>query len=113
MSLARSFRSSAPRLTTFATVATCALLLAGCETMSSGFGNSGPKIAEVEAPDASFSENIESLSEVVKRNPNSAEAYNTRGTAFARVGRYPEAIADFTQAIRLDPNHAAHSHSDE
>ena len=32
--------------------------------------------------------NIASLTDVIQRNPNSAEAYNTRGVAYARIGQY-------------------------
>ena len=81
--------------------------LTGCETTTGTVGLAGPRIAEVETPDASFTDNIGSLTEVVRRNPNSAEPYNTRGSAYARAGRYQEAITDFTQAIRIDQNYAA------
>jgi tetratricopeptide (TPR) repeat protein len=50
--------------------------------------------------------NIESLSDVVQRNPNDATAFNTRGAAFARSGRYSDAIADFNKALQIDPNNA-------
>jgi uncharacterized protein YcfL len=69
------------RLASFASVTITALLLAGCGSTGTNVFATGPRIAEVEAPDASFSENIASLSDVVKRNPESAEAYNTRGAA--------------------------------
>ena len=42
----------------------------------------------------------------MKRNPT-PEAFNTRGVAYARVARYQEAIADFSQAIKLDAGNAA------
>ena len=63
-------------------LAACALLtlgatLAGCDTVGAGRGLSGsaPQIAEV-APDdpAAASANIASLTDVINRNPNSAEA---------------------------------------
>lgn len=85
--------------------------LAGCDTVGgarNGLSGAAPQIAEV-APDdpAAASANIASLTEVINRNPGSAEAYLTRGNAFARNGRMGEAIADFSQAIKLDPNNAA------
>ena len=82
-----------------------ALALTGCETVSRG---SGAGIAEV-VDDKSGAQqvNIESLSDVIAKNPNDANAYNTRGAAYARVGRYQNAIDDFTAAIRINPNYAA------
>ena len=50
--------------------------------------------------------NISSLTEVIQRNPSDPSAYNTRGAAYARVGRYGDAISDFNQALQLDPNYA-------
>ena len=40
------------------------------------------------------------------RDPNDAAAYNDRGVAYARKGKYDRAIQDFDQALRLDPNQA-------
>src|SRR5689334_5631785 len=87
-------------------VAGLALALAGCETISSV--TSSPRVAEVE-DDAAGAQavNIASLSDVVARNPNDPQAYNTRGAAYARVGRYREAIQDFDKAVQLNPNLAA------
>ncbi|MFA6207292.1 MAG: hypothetical protein WC689_13870, partial [Methylocystis sp.] len=57
------------------------IALAGCET-ASGIRPPGRGIAEIADTDAnSASVNIDSLSEVIRRNPSSAEAYNTRGVA--------------------------------
>ena len=36
------------------------------------------------------------------RNPNSVEALNERGLSYAKKGEYDRAIADYTEAIRLD-----------
>ena len=33
-------------------------------------------------------------------------AYNNRGLAYSELEKYPEAIADFTKAIKLDPKDA-------
>ena len=83
------------------------LALAGCET-ASGIRPPGRGIAEIADTDPkAASANIDSLTEVIRRNPSSAEAYNTRGVAYARVGRFSEAIADFSQAVKLDANNAA------
>ena len=37
-----------------------------------------------------------------------ADAYSDRGGCYVETGEYDKAIADFTEAIRLDPNVAAH-----
>ena len=47
--------------------------------------------------------NIESLTAVVDSNPNSAEAYNVRGTSFGQAGSNKEALADFSKDIQRDP----------
>ncbi len=39
------------------------------------------------------------------RHANHAEAYYNRGNALARAGKLQEAIASYTQALQLDPNH--------
>ena len=51
--------------------------------------------------------NIASLTDVIQRNPNDSVAYNTRGIAYAKIGRYQNAIDDFTKAVQLDPKFAA------
>jgi tetratricopeptide (TPR) repeat protein len=38
--------------------------------------------------------------------PQTTEAFLKRGIKFACKGKYEKAIADYTQAIRLDPNNA-------
>ncbi len=90
-------------------VGACALTLAACGTMDGGVnGARGPRFAELDDPNNAnpnaASNNIASLTEVVNRNPNDALALNTRGAAYARAGRFSEAIADFNRAIQLDPN---------
>ena len=82
------------------------MALAGCET-ASGIRPPGRGIAEIADTDPkAASANIDSLSEVIRRNPSSAEAYNTRGVAYARIGRFQEAVGDFTQALKIEPNNA-------
>ena len=85
--------------------ALAALALAGCLTDQVVERPPGRGIAEVSETDPRAAQaNIESLSDVIRRNPSSPEAYNTRGSAYARLGHFQEAVDDFTQAIRLDPN---------
>ena len=41
--------------------------------------------------------------EAIRLEPKSALAYNNRGVAWSVKKDYDRAIADFTEAIRLDP----------
>src|SRR5689334_2695084 len=56
--------------------------------------------AHVAAPSS-----LAALSEAIKRHPDDPQAYNRRGSALSRDGRYPEALADFDDAIALNPNY--------
>jgi tetratricopeptide (TPR) repeat protein len=47
------------------------------------------------------------FSEVIAREPRSAEAYRMRGLAHARAKQYRRAIRDAGEAIRLDPKSSA------
>ena len=86
-------------------IATLGLGLAGCESLSP---SRSAGVAEVvQDTGGNQTANIASLSEVISRNPNDAVAYNTRGAAYARIGRYSDAIADFNKATQIDPNQAA------
>src|SRR5690242_12606710 len=90
--LASSIRRFAPL-----TLTLVALGLAGCETVGGGVTR---HIAVVEEDTQGTSKvNIASLTDVITRNPSDPSAYNTRGAAYARVGRYGDAIADFTKAV--------------
>ena len=82
--------------------------LAGCEAATNIMGKQGTGVAEVanQSPQEAAS-NLASLTDVILRNPASAEAYNTRGVAYARIGKFQEAIADFSQSIKLAPGNAA------
>ncbi len=72
--------------------------LAGCQT--STVDTSWPRPS---TPLRAVHENIASLTEVINANPPDREAYNVRGSAFGRAGRYQEALKDFDQAIALNP----------
>jgi tetratricopeptide (TPR) repeat protein len=81
-----------------------ALGLSACGTTSSG---PAQRIAVVEEDtQGTSSVNISSLSDVIQRNPNDPGAYNTRGAAYARLGRYSDAMSDFAKAVQIDPNFA-------
>jgi len=49
---------------------------------------------------------IEYLSEAIRQNPDFAEAYGGRGSAYAELKQYQRAIQDFDTIIRLKPNDA-------
>src|SRR5664280_2136683 len=108
MAIAKSAKRAMPlRATPYALAALAAFSLAGCESTSNVIGKSGTGVAEVanQSPQEAQA-NLASLTDVVQRNPNSAEAYSTRGVAYAKIGKFPEAIADFSQAIKISPNAA-------
>jgi Flp pilus assembly protein TadD len=53
-----------------------------------------------------FQQAISDFTQVITINPNNAEAYNNRGTAYDGIKDYSSAIRDFTQAITINPNYA-------
>src|SRR5258708_23958254 len=63
-------------------------LVAGCQTQPSNFG----KPDDMVDPAAGSQANIGSLSAVIAKNPNDANGYNVRGTAYRRAGKLREAI---------------------
>ncbi len=77
-----------------------ALLAAACAQPSSDW-------TICRAPQGDFTAQERACSTVIERQESGgdvAEAYRNRGGARARLGRDEEAIADFTQAIHLEPN---------
>jgi tetratricopeptide (TPR) repeat protein len=46
-------------------------------------------------------------SRAISGKQNTAPAYNNRGLAYYELKQYKEAVADYTQAIKLDPAYAA------
>src|SRR6478752_835820 len=87
------------RLSRAATIL-AALVLCGCGTTSIGTMADDPDAAQATPA------NIASLSEVIQRNPNDAQAYNMRGTVLGRANRNQEALADFDRAVGIDANYA-------
>lgn len=85
-----------------AAVAVCAIALASCTT--SRTMTPVTTMNDTEGVAAGSEVNLASLTQVIQANPNDASAYNVRGSAYGRAGRFREAVADFDTAIRLDPN---------
>ena len=42
-------------------------------------------------------------------NPDNAIAHNNLGVVFARKGNAKEAVSQFSEAIRIDPDYAGHT----
>jgi tetratricopeptide (TPR) repeat protein len=51
-------------------------------------------------------EAVEIYTEVIAKNPRSAEAYNWRGMAYEDLGQLDQALADFNKAIEISPDYA-------
>lgn len=45
-----------------------------------------------------------SSNKVIEFNLNSAEAYCKRGNTYKNEANFDQAIADYTEALKLDPN---------
>jgi len=52
-----------------------------------------------------WSSAITSLEKFVKANPNNADGFNLLGFSLRNSKRYPEAIFNYKEALRIDPNH--------
>jgi tetratricopeptide (TPR) repeat protein len=50
-----------------------------------------------------FDQAIVSLSEAIKLDPHSVQAYNNRGIVFCNKGDFERAIDDFSRTIEIDP----------
>ena len=51
-------------------------------------------------------EAVEIYTEVIAKNPRSAEAYNWRGMAYEDLGQLDQALEDFSKAIEISPDYA-------
>ena len=49
----------------------------------------------------------DNYTKAIKLNPKFAEAYYSRGNAYAKLGQFTQAISDLTEAIELNPKFAA------
>ena len=54
---------------------------------------------------------LDEMRRAVELAPKDADIRNDLGLALARLGRIPEAIDQFHEAVRLDPNNAAAAHA--
>jgi len=77
-----------------------AIALSACKTLTTAAVSDEEVDLQATSP-----ANIASLSDVVQRNPNDAQAYNMRGSVLGRAGRAQEALADFDKAIAIDANY--------
>ena len=89
--------------TSLSATARAALILGAAAARRLRAPASAPSVSQdPDPPGRDSPANIASLTEVVQRNPNDAQAYNVRGTVLGRAGRNQEALADFNRAIELD-----------
>lgn len=88
-------------VTRYAGVVLLAGFLAGCQGTS--LQNAGLSGQNTQAGSAA---NLDSLTAVVERTPNDPNAYNIRGAALGKAGRYDDAIADFNRALQINPRFA-------
>ena len=79
-----------------ASVCGCALVLLFAMTRVQADSESGE----------SFAKEIAALDEVLRRNPNDAEAWQRRGSDHFRLGHIKESIADFDHFLQLQPDQA-------
>ena len=85
------------------------LALAGCSTNSPsvGGGSRPQPVTQNEDDDTrnlGGAANLDSLTNVIKANPDDARSYNKRGMVYGKIGRLQDAFNDFNKAISLNPN---------
>ena len=51
-----------------------------------------------------FKRSIDYFDKVIMKNPNFAEAYKNKGLIFAELKNYNEALNNFSQAYKINPN---------
>ena len=65
----------------------------------------GAEATSSEAKQKAYETSIKHYTQTIKWEPNLADAYNNRGTAYTDVGDSGRALADFDRAIELNPNY--------
>lgn len=85
-------------------------LLAGCGVRE-GFeaGQPGVKVAEAALSGGTPQVALQVVSGILAQNPNNIAALNVQGDAFTALGKYDEAAASFSHALR-DDSHSARAH---
>lgn len=76
------------------------LTVAGCQTSEV----TRQAALQQQAVEVEQKNNIASLTDVIKNNPNDANALNLRGAAFGQAGDYERAMADFNAALKINPD---------
>lgn len=74
--------------------------ISGASPAGSDLGNAK---AQIEKKD--WSAAISTLEKYVKANPNDADGFNLLGYSLRNAKRYPEAIFNYKEALRIDPQH--------
>ena len=72
----------------------------GPSAAGSDLGNAKAQIEKKDWPGA-----ISTLEKFVKANPNDADGYNLLGYSLRNAKRYPEAVFNYKEALRIDPQH--------
>ena len=76
------------------------LLLVGC---SSSSAPTTQATIEAGVSTTNAAEEVDKSTNLKEIDPTDALAYSNRGSAYAKLGQFQEAINDFDQAIKLDP----------
>lgn len=64
-----------------------------------------------EDPNDYFKKEIEELSKKLEENPNDRNLLKSRGDSYELIGKYPEAVKDYSKLIALNPDYADVFHS--
>ncbi len=104
------------RAEAFSTIAAAAMKLQKYEVAADAYKNAieaapqdtelARNLAAAYRANGRANEAIPILLDVIKRNPNSAGAYNTLGIIYAEQNRKQDAIAQFQRALQINPNFA-------
>ena len=112
------FRHNGSILVTYALGAThmktflalfCSLFICLSTTLAADIsdGNAPPDLESAKALIAKkdWGSAVASLEKFVKANPNNADGFNLLGYSLRNSKRYPEAIFNYKEALRIDPAH--------